>query len=115
MYTQHLRLAYDQDFDKTLYSVARSAQKSCLQYAIRKRTGMTNFELHHEPIGELIKGKVLLRHARLEGTQLQRVHTWLKGERDFKTVFDALTRLDTELDTAPSLKAYWTEETEHRA
>eukprot|EP00971_Amphidinium_carterae_P066169 1310526-Amphidinium_carterae.1 len=57
MYTQHLRLAYDQDFDKAIYTGARAAQESCLQYAVRKRTEMTNFELHHEPIGDLIKGK----------------------------------------------------------
>eukprot|EP00971_Amphidinium_carterae_P137603 2727329-Amphidinium_carterae.1 len=115
MYTHHLRMAYDQDFDKALYSGARAAQESCLQYAIRKRTEMTNFELHHEPIGEMIKGKVLLRHARLDNAQLQRVHTWIKSDRTFTTVFEALVKLDTELDSASSApKAYWTDEPEEQ-
>eukprot|EP00971_Amphidinium_carterae_P120742 2392302-Amphidinium_carterae.1 len=117
MYTQHLRLAYDQDFDKAIYSGARSAQESCMQYAVRKRTELTSFELHREAIGELIKGKVLLRHARLDSSQLQRVHTWLKGDRHFSSVFEALTKLDTELDTGmTTAKAYLVdvdEENEH--
>eukprot|EP00971_Amphidinium_carterae_P223742 4439358-Amphidinium_carterae.4 len=82
MGTQHLRLA----FDKTLYSGARA-----MQYAVRKRIEFPNFELHHEAIGELIKGKMRLRHARFEGSQLRREHTWLKSDRQFKSVFEALT------------------------
>eukprot|EP00971_Amphidinium_carterae_P180866 3587882-Amphidinium_carterae.1 len=113
MYTQHLRLAYDQDFDRALYSGARLTQETCLQYAIRKRTELTNFELHHEAIGEFIKGKVLLRHARLDTAQTQRVHTWIKGDRNFTTVFEAITRLDTEFDTPPSTKAFWQHEEEY--
>eukprot|EP00971_Amphidinium_carterae_P092880 1839159-Amphidinium_carterae.1 len=62
-----------------------------------------------DTLGDHTKGKILLKFSRMDASQTHRVQTWLKGDRSYAKVEEALVRLDTDVDpsSAAATKAYW--------
>ena len=60
---------------------------------------MGRFENNHSALlPDVVQGKQLLRHARLNREQAQKISTWLQGKRAKDDVIGAFVRLDTDFD-----------------
>eukprot|EP00971_Amphidinium_carterae_P136719 2708960-Amphidinium_carterae.1 len=106
-------IAREIDFETAVYAGARiPSQENFLQYVLRKKQELYRYEQQmgvHEALGDHTKGKILLKFSRMDSGQTQRVQTWLKGDRSYKRVEEALVCLDTDIDpvTAAASKNYW--------
>ena len=69
------------------------------QYIAAKSVAFRQLErLQGETLGDLFKGKLLLKHARLSATQMDIFEMHTGGARDFKSVKIGLLKLDRPQD-----------------
>eukprot|EP00971_Amphidinium_carterae_P344801 6485409-Amphidinium_carterae.1 len=115
LYEGHMRIAKEIDFETAVYAGARvPTSENFLQYVLRKKQELFRYEQQMDPndtLGDHTKGKILLKFSKMDTNQTSRVQTWLKGDRSYQKVEEALIRLDTDLDptTAAGAKVYWQE------
>eukprot|EP00971_Amphidinium_carterae_P347303 6489236-Amphidinium_carterae.1 len=101
LYHGALQLTAEVDFERALFAGHRQSDESFLQFISRKQLEFSRYEstlTYGEELPTHLRGKLLLRQARLSTTQSQRVLQWLAGSRDEQTVRSALTKLDTDVD-----------------
>eukprot|EP00971_Amphidinium_carterae_P203991 4048054-Amphidinium_carterae.1 len=98
VYAGYMAIAYDKDFIEALYGGSRKAGESMIGYCQRKLLELKRCEGRNEVLPEVMKGKVLLRHARLDEKQLSRVLTWLNGDRSLKETVACVSRLETDAE-----------------
>eukprot|EP00971_Amphidinium_carterae_P121856 2413179-Amphidinium_carterae.1 len=80
-----------------MYSGVRTADESFLAFINRKMVEVQRYESHaREKLPETLKAKLMLKHARLSQSQLQRVHIWLEGQRSEDKIKECLPRLDSD-------------------
>eukprot|EP00971_Amphidinium_carterae_P017278 340899-Amphidinium_carterae.1 len=118
IYAGYLAIAQDKDFDLAFFAGVRKQTENFLVDCQRKELEFLRYEAANAgalPHG--LKGKILLKHARVDEKHLSRVYTWLNGDRTYTAVKAALTRLDTDseyllVNASDSSKALWTHPTE---
>eukprot|EP00971_Amphidinium_carterae_P302427 6009335-Amphidinium_carterae.1 len=98
VYKGYMAIAYDRDFQDALYGGARKAGESMIGYCQRKHLELKRYEGRNEVLPDILKGKVVLRHARLDEKQLARVLTWLNGDRSLKETMACVSRLETDAE-----------------
>eukprot|EP00971_Amphidinium_carterae_P273211 5422302-Amphidinium_carterae.2 len=114
LYDGHMRIAKEIDFETAVYGGARNpSQENFLQYVLRKKLELFRYEQQQDvtdSLGDHTKGKILMKFSRMDSSQISRVQTWLKGDRSYARVEEALIRLDTDVDPAAAAaasKAFW--------
>eukprot|EP00971_Amphidinium_carterae_P122615 2427689-Amphidinium_carterae.2 len=102
-YESHLRLQHEREFDELFFTGTRQNEETFAAYILRRTADMQRYETY--ALGTLpthMKGKVMLKQARLSQAQLSRVLTWLDGYRDHISVSEALRKLDAEMELQSS-------------
>ena len=96
-YKGFLDLKADDDYQKAFYDGQRERDETLIIYIQRKLAEIARFEAESKAVlPDLLKGKMLLRHAELNEKQQMKVSTWLAGARSKDEVVKALGRLDTD-------------------
>eukprot|EP00971_Amphidinium_carterae_P348257 6490405-Amphidinium_carterae.1 len=122
LYHGALQLTAEVDFEQALFAGHRRHDESFLQFLSRKQLEFTRYEATltlGEELPSHLRGKLLLRQARLSTAQSQRILQWLAGSREETVVRQALAKLDTDVDLTNAMtgqaaapKSMWEAEAE---
>eukprot|EP00971_Amphidinium_carterae_P126926 2514750-Amphidinium_carterae.1 len=114
IYKETLEVEKELEGEKALFHGQKQSDENFISYVHRRLVEYARYEsVFGEPLPTAVKGKLLVRQAKLTQSQAQQVTTWLDGSRDMQSIQAALCRLDTDRDllgaTAGGAKSYFEE------
>eukprot|EP00969_Alexandrium_andersonii_P183275 8097970-Alexandrium_andersonii.AAC.1 len=86
-----MALRDEADCEKEIYTGHRIESDNFVLYCQRKLAELAKFEKSSgASLPDILKGKILLRHSRLNNSDAQKISTWLQGNRKADDVVSAL-------------------------
>eukprot|EP00971_Amphidinium_carterae_P341895 6480958-Amphidinium_carterae.1 len=99
IYKDTLEVEKELEGERALFQGQKTSEENFVAYIHRRLVEFARYEsVLGEPLPAALKGKLLVRQARLTSSQAQQITTWLDGSRDMVSIQSALCRLDTDRD-----------------
>eukprot|EP00971_Amphidinium_carterae_P093862 1857259-Amphidinium_carterae.1 len=99
IYKDTLEVEKELEGEKALFQGQKQSDENFVSYVHRRLVEYARYEaVLGEPLPTALKGKLLVRQAKLTASQAQQVTTWLDGHRDMASIQAALCRLDSDRD-----------------
>lgn len=93
-FSLHLDQTFPRALEKAIYQEARRRDEGFIEYIARVQAQFRDLNKEGQDLDTVVKGYILMRHAKLSQVQDDQVKTWTQGAMQEPEVIKALRKLD---------------------